>query len=470
MDETETIHAKAAPKPLPLSFPSILVNPKLKHISSQLPRNSRPKKTDPAGAETRPIGRRRQQRVSNAQFSANPHVTRPTTRDYQLWTADAEMKFRTPPPRGYPSSLYIPPAEPIPIDAFSATMGAFNRSLKGVRKNIRRLVGPPPPAGSGPGPVEQILLKIDARLSDWVDSHVVWKATETDFSRTVVDPNPWPCAGPVRHQPVPEPSSDPCIVEISRSPHMLNWEVANPFGRYLVHCVARYYGIVSFSRPAASPDSDPTQTAGSRSTVVCMVKAHFPTRRGSRIDGHQSLDTPPTTDLDSELSAVEVLSEDSGALTDDEPPLRNPAAHSPLCASPLGAHIAQTSTPTRAAILQPKPSFKVSAHVDSDAADHSSLDSSGGDNDDDDDDDCELTSPRDPSQVDWTSHVEQDPNQTITAHSVSAHIPLNTPHHVDTSDDDSLHLPLPKILSPLKPPQKASTDHPRLSFLEWVRS
>ncbi|OAV92426.1 hypothetical protein PTTG_09959 [Puccinia triticina 1-1 BBBD Race 1] len=62
-----------------------------------------------------------------------------------------------------------------------------------------------------------------------------------------------------------------------------------------------------------------------------MVKAHFPTQRGSQIDGNQSLNTPPTTDLNSELLAPKVLSEDSGALTDNErpPPRTIPRASLP---------------------------------------------------------------------------------------------------------------------------------------------
>jgi len=452
----QELSSEPAPTPLPLSFPSILVNPKLKHLSNQLPKKNRTKKTDSnSDGEARPIGKRRQQRVANAQFSSNPHVSRPTTRDYQLWMADPQVKFPTPPPRGYPSSLYIPPAEPIPIDPFSATMGAFNRSLKGVRKNMRRLVGSHVCPTGEPGPLEQILTKIDHRLSSWIDSHTVWKATETDFSRTVVEPNPWPSSAPLRHQPVPEPSSEPSIVEISRSPHMLNWEVGNPFGRYLVHCVARYYGIVSFSRPAASATSDPIH-AGSQRTVVCMVKAHFPTRRGSRIDGHQSLDTPPTTDLDSELSAVEVLSEDSGAQTDDEPPLSASVAQPSLDAPAPVVHSA--STPTRVSRTD-------TTHVESDAADHSSIDSSGADRDDDDDQES-LNS----AQGEWTSHVEQqDPNQTITARSISL-LPPTPPHPRNTSDQNLLKPSLPTSSSAVKPSTTALIDPPRLSFLDWVRS
>ncbi|KAH9466646.1 hypothetical protein MJO28_000738 [Puccinia striiformis f. sp. tritici] len=448
------------PERIPLSFPSILINPKLKHLSNQLPKNHRHTKTDPSSTDSRPIGKRRLQRVANSQFSFNPHVSRPTTRDYQLWTADSQVKFPTPPPRGFPSSLYIPPAEPIPIDPFSATMGAFNRSLKGVRKNIRRLVGTHPSLEGGPGPVEEMLIKIDERLSSWIDSNTVWKATETDYTRTIVEPNPWPSSGPARHQPLPKLCSEPSIVEVSRSPHMLNWEVQNPFGRFLVHCVARYYGIVSFSRPAPSPISDSDQ-ADPQKTVVCMVKAHFPTRRGSRIDGNQSLDTPPTTDLDSELSAVEVLSEDSGALTDDEPPLPNTVVRASLGSSPPRIHPVQTSTPTRVTITKSKDQPKSSELVDSDAADHSSLDSFG-----DDEDRLSTSTREENNQVDWTSHVDQDPNQTITA--IVPSTPSQDPNLPVNSN--ALKTPLSTAFSPTKSPAKISFDYPQLSFLEWVRS
>ncbi|WAQ81411.1 hypothetical protein PtA15_1A752 [Puccinia triticina] len=455
-------------EPLPLSFPSILINPKLKHLSSQLPKNHhRPQKTDPSSADTRPIGKRRLQRVANAQFSSNPHVSRPTSRDYQLWTADPQVKFPTPPPRGYPSSLYIPPAEPIPLDPFSATMGAFNRSLKGVRKNIQRLVGAHPSVEGGPGPVEEILLKIDEQLARWIDSHTVWKTTETDYSRTIVEPTPWPSPAPLRDKPLSEPCSEPSIVEISRSPHMLNWEVRNPFGRYLVHCVARYYGIVSFSRPAASPASEPA-LPGSQRTVVCMVKAHFPTQRGSRIDGNQSLDTPPTTDLDSELSAPEVLSEDSGALTDgaltddERPPPHTIPRPSLPPVLPTSIRVDQP-----AKLLSNHPGLS-----DPEAADHSSLDSFGEDNDED-ERESTASSARDENRAEWTSlGDQQDPNQTITAHSLSC-IVQPTPALLHTSATNSpIKNPIPTTTaSPLKSSSvKLCIDRPRLGFLEWVRS
>ncbi|EFP77043.1 uncharacterized protein PGTG_02999 [Puccinia graminis f. sp. tritici CRL 75-36-700-3] len=473
-DQEPTKNNTTSPEPLPLSFPAILINPKLKHLSSQLPKNlhqHRPKKSadSPGTDQTRPIGKRRLKRVANAQFSSNPHVSRPTTRDYQLWTADPQAKFPTPPPRGYPSSLYVPPSEPIPIDPFSATMGAFNRSLKGVRKNIRRLVGPDPSPGACPGPVEEILLKIDQRLSAWVDSKTVWKATETDYSRTMVEPNPWPQPAPLRHHPLPEPSAEPSIVEISRSPHMLNWEVPNPFGRYLVHCVARYYGIVSFSRPLPSP-SNPTPSHSQR-TVVCMVKAHFPTRRGSRIDGNQSLDTPPTTDLDSELSAVEVLSEDSGAVTDDEP-----ARSSSPSSSPVDNPILPSTTPKPVILAHSEDASDPSKDielVDPEAADHSSLDSFG-DHLEDDDDRRSLSTPEENPQLVCSTinhHLDpllhddddQDPNRTLTHLSFSSGFSNTSPAHLPP-----LHSSAPSLAKPQG--KSVSTHLPQISFLDWVRS
>lgn len=349
--------------PIPLSFPAILNNPRLKHLHNQPSSSHRhqTKPSDPSDPHHRipPVGRRRQHRFDNARFASNPHIAKPTPRDFQLWQPDPPIRFTTPPPRGYPRSLYVPPVEPMPFDGFSSRMGAFNRSLKGVRRSIRRSLGDlDPHPSSTKTRLEEFLSRIDGRLATWIDTRTVWTSSLTDPAPSIIDPGPWPHQDPIkRHQPSHQPAQDPVdprpsILEISRSPYTLKWSVPDRYGRFLVHCVARYYGIVSFS-PHSNPgrssigstttiahdqDADPNSSYPP-SSIVCMIKAHLPTRRGSRINGHQSPDTPPLTDLDSEHSSAEAFSEGSGAPSDDDhhlssdDVLRNPPGSSTLALS-----------------------------------------------------------------------------------------------------------------------------------------
>lgn len=236
--------------------------------------------------------------------------------------------------------MILPDRETIEVDPPSAAMGSFNRSLKGLRKNIRRiLIGPPTltrtldgePRG---GRVEELLRIIDHQLSGWTRMGVVWMSEDLDLGLEggrVLDQTLYPdpgLASPRLASATAQEVSQPTIIEITRSPHMLTWDVPDPFARYLVHSVARYYSIVSFTRHVSRSGQTPQK-------VVCMVKAHLPTRQGRRrLGGSQALDTPPTTDLGSELSTTELS--DAPSTIDDE--VQSERAPEDLVA-PVSSHI-----------------------------------------------------------------------------------------------------------------------------------
>ncbi|CAH7688841.1 hypothetical protein BY996DRAFT_7192368 [Phakopsora pachyrhizi] len=315
---------------VPLKFPSILINPKLSHLSRQLDFKRRISNNFNLSSSSRtvggikgsldrpgPIGRRRQQRAENANFLSNPHVTRPSARDFQLWESDQDLSFPSPPPIGYESSLLVPSLESIPSDPLSSSMGAFNRSLRGVRRNLRRLINTDP--NQEPGLIESFLIKVDFILSDWVSlkpqmffNKPLGSNDRVDDGKLVesnhrLDQSKLDLIKTITREKgtlIQDEFSEPLVIELTRSPHMLSWEVPNPFGRYLVHCVARYHRIVSYTRQTNSNDRSGTGV-GDHRKVICMVKAHYPTRRGRRVDGYESLDTPPYTDIDSELSGPE---------------------------------------------------------------------------------------------------------------------------------------------------------------------
>lgn len=85
-----------------------------------------------------------------------------------------------------------------------------------------------------------------------------------------------------RAQAAPRPS----ITELSRSPSSLVWLVPSPHGRYLLHVIARFYSLQSFSRPL-SP-LDPTV----RVTHILRPQMVRPTAANQL-----GLDTPPGTDM-----------------------------------------------------------------------------------------------------------------------------------------------------------------------------
>ncbi|EGG01355.1 uncharacterized protein MELLADRAFT_73010 [Melampsora larici-populina 98AG31] len=355
--------------PIPLSFPAILINPRLKHLTQPNTRrpNQRQTTTTSATSRAQNQGRRRLNRLENANFSSNPHVIRPTLADYQLQKLVTRPTFPAPPPPQFPISLIAPGREAIEVDPPSAAFGSFNRSLKGIRKNIRRLVFGPRACNSNVdkqftgGRVAEILKLVDEQLSDWIRTSAVWLPEELNdglHNTRVIDPTIYPSSDLVSSRSVDvEHTPQPTIVELLRSPHKVTWDIPDPFARYLVHAVARYYGIVSFARQISRPTQAPQR-------LVVMVRAHLPTRQGMRQDGRQSLDTPPTTDLGSELSTAELS--DFLSSTDDE---HDPLIHQTPAPRP-------PPIPTSQLLLSPTPEpMKTPVRaivVDSDDGDNSS--------------------------------------------------------------------------------------------------
>lgn len=116
--------------------------------------------------------------------------------------------------------------------------------------------------------------------------------TTGDKSGRIIDPTPYLAPVVAGGDAVAEQLA---IVELSRAPHALLWAIPDPYDRFIVHCVARYYGIVSFSKEA------PGGAGGARITHLLRPHMVSPT-------GGVGLDTPPGTDLsatEGESSAVE---------------------------------------------------------------------------------------------------------------------------------------------------------------------
>lgn len=128
----------------------------------------------------------------------------------------------------------------------SADHGRFSLPIKGLKRNTRRIV-----AEGGIG--SQIVEAVDAELRAWLDGTNVWMMHEQGGESSNTTGN--------MTMPIPSLNSGKrCICEVetdhgrvqainqfAKQPHSLVWQSEDSFTRFLVHAIARYYRIVSFS-------------------------------------------------------------------------------------------------------------------------------------------------------------------------------------------------------------------------------
>ncbi|KIL00692.1 hypothetical protein PAXRUDRAFT_821375 [Paxillus rubicundulus Ve08.2h10] len=259
--------------PVSLSFPAILRNSKLSdrfahlHISSNdhlpLPRKTR---KDQVGHE----GKRWVRRQENAKFTHNPHITLPSGIDLAHPLQVPSPTFPNPLPPYLPRNIPISPALHPPPDPSTSSAGLFSLSLRGARRTLRAR------ASSAP-----LVKAVESHLAEWLEGG------------TYLNPDEGKGLFHFPGEPVGERED---IREVSREAGRLVWAVKvgfptdapgygdGGFERYVVHCVARWYGVVSFSR----------ETDGHRLTHLLRPNITRPDPRSSRVT--RALDTPPTTD------------------------------------------------------------------------------------------------------------------------------------------------------------------------------
>ncbi|KAG9127520.1 hypothetical protein FRC07_012807 [Ceratobasidium sp. 392] len=234
--------------PVPMSFPSILRNPHFSHLNAHAIQNRR------AAAENVPLkkkadkdGKRRVRREENSRFTSNPHIVQPTRRDYAVPVTQVQSTFPVPLPPYLPRVSSAPSAQVPTSDPASNLAGKFSHSLRGSRRELRRRRGQ----------AEPLVRAVEAELVEWL-------AEPTK----PVDANEYVIVSGIK--------------EVRRSGAELVWDVdQDGFARYVVHCTARWYGVVSFSKEA--PD-------GTRLTHLLRPNPTRPDRA--------TLATPPTTDWD----------------------------------------------------------------------------------------------------------------------------------------------------------------------------
>jgi hypothetical protein len=103
------------------------------------------------------------------------------------------------------------------IDLPSSQAGRFSLSLKGVRKELRQ-------RGRR---ANELVRDVEDAMKGWLDGNTMTAAEQ-----------------------VPRPvdrGEIPSIMEMSHNSLQLNWKTDDPFARYIIHCVARWHSVVSFS-------------------------------------------------------------------------------------------------------------------------------------------------------------------------------------------------------------------------------
>ncbi|KAG7446356.1 uncharacterized protein BT62DRAFT_1075933 [Guyanagaster necrorhizus] len=234
--------------PVPLSFPSILRNGALTDRFA----SKKGRRRDDNG------GKRWIKRKENTCFVGNPYIISATKKDYILEPPSNKTTFPEPLPSYLPRTAKVPGAHLPTRDPNSANAGRFSLSLKGMRRDLRKA-----------GRRAQLLVQdIEQEVIDWlhvggtVMSPDTPQTTSTGVRRAIGDTE--------------------TIFEVSRTPLQLVWCTNNDaFGRYVVHCCARYHEIVSYSE----------EVDGERLTYLLRPNVIRP-------DFHApfTLPTPPVTD------------------------------------------------------------------------------------------------------------------------------------------------------------------------------
>ncbi|EJD52844.1 hypothetical protein AURDEDRAFT_111377 [Auricularia subglabra TFB-10046 SS5] len=220
-------------------------------------------------------GRRKQRRREDARFAGNPHVVQPTTDDYELFLPRTRPTFPTPPPAGMQRSAPAPSYSRPTYDAASAQAGNYRLSVRGVRKTLAR---------SGPR-MQALVATVEDTLLAWRDAAGLFQPSDAPGEVGVVVQD--------------------AVFELRRTPGEMVWAIPDPWTRYVVHCVARFHGVVSVS-------VDDSNAPGGRATK--LIRPHV-SRRDVRAAG---LHTPATTDQ--EAASVTALESDidSEFTTDSE--------------------------------------------------------------------------------------------------------------------------------------------------------
>jgi hypothetical protein len=158
-------------------------------------------------------------------FRGNPHIVQPARTDYQIPTTDIKTTFPQPLPpylprvAPAPSGAVIRRSEPSNID--SAYAGRFTLGLRGVRKDLRQ---------RGGTRTKTLISDIENAIQSWLDGEDSTDQADDKVGRAI------------------DGGDRPSILQVSATPLELVWRTDDPFARWIIHCVSRWHGVVSFSK------------------------------------------------------------------------------------------------------------------------------------------------------------------------------------------------------------------------------
>lgn len=395
--------------PVPLSMPSILVNPRSSNSASHTLANRAikpPPSASSSSSSHRHIGRRKLlRRINSAPSSHNPHaVARPRAADY-LPSHSGQERYRGTFPSPTPRYLRevgkqgeirdarqardlrveweqgqeaaqqgrreLRPGDKGLDDARSdlpPDSGLFTMSIQEARFFLHRRAGvtisrsgrphqrsneeaSPPPLPEQT-PMQHLVDCLEREFQDWADQFVYLPTTSTAVG------------GSLTSQPtiLVEASDDGTastasrarVEEHQRLPQSLVLCVPNAFDRLAVHCLARVWGMRSFSKPAPNSGEEGTKLTWilkpppSKTTMQKMREEHRQRQREggapfgslsapnpagampvgivSRSQG--GLETPPTTDVGTSASELGDSSDDDDGWSVSEADAANETAGS----------------------------------------------------------------------------------------------------------------------------------------------
>lgn len=154
----------------------------------------------------------------------NPHIFPAGKHDQFPAPVATRSTFPIPLPPYLPRTTPVPNANHPTSNPATANAGRFSLSLKGIRRDLRRL-----------GPRVHTLVKdIDNEIILWLQ-----------HTGGAIKPQSTNAINVNYRTPI---GSNGTVYEVSRTSLELIWILAdNAFARYIVHCCARYHEVVSFS-------------------------------------------------------------------------------------------------------------------------------------------------------------------------------------------------------------------------------
>ncbi|CAO1626313.1 unnamed protein product [Sympodiomycopsis kandeliae] len=360
--------------PVPLSIPSILIEPRSRSANRSQPSSSSLHSSSypPNKQRASVIGKRKVIRYNNNRFTSNPHIVRPSKRDllpfhandkgksvwnnsnnntggnvrmedvprderemrqWRLeWMAhQSQNKDQNRKQALQPGDKGLSSGDTEEVD--SGDSGMYSMSLSEAKLFLRKRAGvvsrkDPSSSHAEASPLQALVDCIETEFQTWKDQ-VVYKPQDEVSSRVII-PNDDDESGEYQYSSsYPSSSSSPSfpstgrVVEVSHQPHTIIYSISDSFDRLLIHSLARVWNFKSFSKNDVQ-DSTKRLTYILKPPERKKINTHSQNGRLNPLIQHLSkgrsttspittvgvgrsrvgiggLETPPTTDVGSEI-------------------------------------------------------------------------------------------------------------------------------------------------------------------------